>query len=577
MSRHRVSVVESDIRVVPPLDLTSFAQRMPENVIVINAEGPETRVGVLENGRLAEYFMERKRHRGTVGGIYRAKVRRVLPGMQAAFLDLGPTVERAAFMHVGDIVGGGDDKQLFELEREAPADGGAGRTRSRKVDSDRKIQDLLKPQQNLIVQIVKDPIGQKGARVTGFVSLPGRYGVLLPAVDHVGISRRIGTDKTRRRLREVVNSVRPKGTGFIVRTAAETAQDDEVRDDISYLIRLWEQIGAREQKLKGPGVLYADLDLVLRSLRDLLREDTKEIVIDSEEQFDRAVKFVNAFLPRYVERITHYTGRKPIFDHFPVESALKTAVGRHVPLESGGHLVIDQSEALTAIDVNTGSFVGSREEGLESTVTKNNLEASQEIARQLRLRNIGGIIVADFVDMEKEENRLHVWEVFNNALSADRARCNVTRISELGLVEMTRKRTRESLIQLLTEPCPTCDGSAVVKSTETVANEVLREVRRLGNSVQANRIQVEAPVAVIEYLQTNERTYMDELEKKFQKLIDLKADPNLKPDVYRVAGRASDDEPPARKKTARKPAAKSKRKPAAKKPTTRKPRAAPKG
>lgn len=551
---------------------------MPENVLVINAEGPETRVGVLENNHLAEYYMERKRDRGTVGSIYRAKVRRVLPGMQAAFLDLGPGVERAAFLHVGDIVGAGDDKRLFELEREAPADGSSnGRSaRSRKQDSERNIRDLIRPQQNIIVQIVKDPIGQKGARVTGYVSLPGRYGVLMPAVDHVGISRRIGTDKQRRRLRDIVNSVRPKGTGFIVRTAAETAEDSEIRDDIAYLTKLWEQIGAREQKQKGPGLLYGDLDLLLRTLRDLLSDDTKEIVIDSEEQHARALKFVNAFLPRYSERITRYDGQKPIFDHFAIEPALKTAVGRHVPLPSGGHLVIDQSEALTAIDVNTGSFVGSGGQSLEDTVTKNNLEASQEIARQLRLRNIGGIIVADFVDMDKEANRLQVWETFNGALALDRSRCNVTRISELGLVEMTRKRTRESLNQLLTEPCPTCEGSAVVKSTETVANEVLREVRRLGSSVQANRIQVEATPVVIEFLQAHERSYMDELEKKFQKLVDLKADSTLRPDIYRVAGRSS-EEKPAKKRSSRRPPAKPKpkRKPPAKKPSARKPRAAP--
>jgi len=506
------------------------------NMLVVNAEGPETRVAVVEEGSLAEFFVERKRDRGIVGNIYRGKITRVLPGMQAAFVDLGPKVERAAFLYVADVLGSGDERKLFEDSETDDADespeGAASRlARSRKQLANRKIEDLLKPGQNVVVQVVKDPIGQKGARVTGYISLPGRYSVFMPHVSQVGVSKRIGSDKERRRLRDLVNEARPKGTGFIVRTAAEDANDQELRDDVDFLARLWGEIEGREQDMKGPGLVYADLDLVLRCIRDLMREDTAEVVIDDEEQFDRMRKFTMAFLPRFAERIKKYENRRPIFDHYHIEPALRLAVSRKVPLKSGGSLVIDQGEALTAIDINTGN--------LEDTVTANNLEACEEVARQLRLRNIGGIIVIDFVDMDKEGNRRKVWDAFQKALSKDRARTNVTKISELGLVEMTRKRTRESLVQLLTEPCPTCEGAGVVKSMATVAYEVLREVRRSGTLVDNDKIEIEAAPRVAEVLQRQERDYLDSLEKRFQKMITVMGQKGWKPDQFRVAGRMS--------------------------------------
>src|SRR5215470_17346783 len=464
-----------------------------QNTLVVNAEGPEIRVAVIEDGRLAEFFVERKQDRGIVGNIYRGKVTRVLPGMQAAFVDLGSKVERAAFLYVADVLGSGEEKKLFEdaetedVGDDAPEGAASRIARSRKQLAARKIEDLLKPGQSVLVQVVKDPIGAKGARVTGYLSLPGRYSVFMPHVAQVGVSRRIGSDKERRRLRDLVNEVRPKGTGFIVRTAAEDASDQELRDDVDFLARLWGEIEARHDKMHGSGLVYADLDLALRVVRDLLREDTSEVQIDDEEQYDRVRKFTLAFLPRFAERIKRYDGRRPIFDFYGIEPALRVAVSRRVPLKSGGSLVIDQGEALTAIDINT--------------VTANNLEACEEVARQLRLRNIGGIIVIDFVDMDKEANRRKVWDAFQKALSRDRARTNVTKISELGLVEMTRKRTRESLVQLLTEPCPTCEGSGVVKSVTTVAYEILREVRRSGTLVDNDKIEIECAPRVAEVLQ----------------------------------------------------------------------------
>src|SRR5262245_2353008 len=361
----------------------------------------------------------------------------------------------------------------------------------------------------------------------------------MPHVAQVGVSKRIGSDKERRRLRDLVNEARPKGTGFIVRTAAEDASDQELRDDVDFLARLWGEIERREEHMSGPGLVYADLDLALRCIRDLMREDTSEVVIDDDEQYDRVKKFTMAFLPRFSERVKKYDHRRPIFDHYHIEPALRLAVSRRVPLRSGGSLVIDQGEALTAIDVNTGSFTNTGSGNLEDTVTANNLEACEEVARQLRLRNIGGIIVVDFVDMDKEGNRRKVWDAFQKALSRDRARTNVTKISELGLVEMTRKRTRESLVQVLTEPCPTCEGSGVVKSVVTVAYEILREVRRSGTLVDNEKIEIECAPRVADLLSKQERDYLDHLEKRFQKLITVVGQKGWKPDQYRVAGKMS--------------------------------------
>src|SRR5512143_3010086 len=527
--------------------LATDCRAFMQNMLVVNAEGPETRVAVVEEGSLAEFFVERKRDRGMVGNIYRGKVTRVLPGMQAAFVDLGSKVERAAFLYVADVLGSGEEKKLFEdAETEDASDdapeGAASRiARSRRQLASRKIEDLLKPGQSVLVQVVKDPIGAKGARVTGYLSLPGRYSVFMPHVAQIGVSKRIGSDKERRRLRDLVNEARPKGTGFIVRTAAEDANDQELRDDVDFLARLWGEIEKREETSHGPGLIYADLDLGLRCIRDLMREDTSEVMIDDEEQYERVKKFTLAFLPRFAERVKKYEGRRPIFDHYHVEPALRLAVSRRVPLRSGGSLVIDQGEALTAIDVNTGSFTNTGSGSLEDTVTANNLEACEEVARQLRLRNIGGIILVDFVDMDKEGNRRKVWDAFQAALKRDRARTNVTKISELGLVEMTRKRTRESLVQLLTEPCPTCEGAGVVKSVTTVAYEILREVRRSGMLVDNDKIELEAAPRVAEILSRQERDYLDMLEKRFQKLITVMGQKGWKPDQFRVAGKMSSE------------------------------------
>jgi ribonuclease G len=521
---------------------------MGENLVVVNAEGPETRVGLLEDGRLAEYFLERKQERGIVGNIYRGKVQRVLPGMQAAFVKLADQIEKAAFLYGGDVVGAIDDVQeLFgeDFERDGDDSGQAparnkGQTkrvagkRGPSRANPRRIEELIKDRQEVLVQVVKDSIGKKGARVTGHISLPGRYVVFMPQVGQIGVSRRIATDAERRRLRKLVDSARPPSAGFIVRTAAEGATDDEIRDDVDFLLKLWQEIGKRQETAKAPALVYADLDLVLRCIRDRLTDDIRAVIIDSEAEYERVRRFVSAFMPRWMERIQHYRGRDAIFDHYGLEAALRQALERKVNLKSGGSLVIDQGEALTSVDVNTGSFVGKRD--LEETLTKNNLEACHEVVNQLRLRNMGGIVVIDFVDMEKEQNRKKVLSAFTEALSSDHSRTNVTKMSELGLVEMTRKRTRESLSQLLTETCPSCDGRGRVKSAQTVAYEALRDVRRLGQALAGDTIVVTCAPAVARRLKTEERQYVDELEKRFHKLVDVKASANLKPEDFKVAG-----------------------------------------
>ena len=549
---------------------------MPDNKLVVSSEGPEARLGLLEGGVLVEYFLERARERGISGNLYKGRVSRVLPGLQAAFVDLGKTVEKKAYLYVGDVLGAGDERRLLEgydggdddggdaeesAEPAAPTKGGPaarkkvrggkgaqpgarGRRGAKKpVAHSRKIEDLLKEGQEVLVQIVKEAVGNKGARVTGYVSLPGRHCVLMPTIDKVGVSHRIASDGERKRLRKIVDSARPRDAGFIIRTAAEGADDQEIRDDVDYLLKLWDQIRQKSAQTKAPALVYADLDLVLRSVRDLLRDNIAEMVIESEEQYQRARRFDTAFMPKYTERIKLYQGRTPLFDAYGIEEALRAAIHRRVPLKSGGSLVIDQGEALTAIDVNTGRFIG--KDDLEKTITRNNLEACDEVARQLRLRNIGGIIVVDFVDMEKESNRKQVWEAFQKALARDSTRCNVTKISELGLVEMTRKRTRESLLQMITQPCPICSGRGVIKSTTALAHEILREVRRVGATVKTDRILVECPPPVAELLDRYERRYLDELEKRFQKKVDIKASTSIAFDQYKVEGRVVKVEEPS--------------------------------
>ena len=508
---------------------------MGGTLLVVNCDGPETRVALIEHGQLAELYIERRRERGIVGNIYKGKVVRVLPGMQASFVDIGE--DKAAFLYVADVRGSAEDfKALFldddearEERDELPKDEMA------RAANRARIEDLLKEGQDVLVQVAKAPMGTKGARCTSYVSLPGRNLVFMPTVNHVGISRRIGTDKERKRLRSIIDSMRPEGAGFIVRTVAEGVSEKDLRGDMEFLIKLWNSILKRNGQSKSPSLLYNDLDLLLRTVRDLFTADVDKLIIDSRAEYERVVKFVQTFMPEFTGRIEHYQGREPIFDGYGIEAEIDRALQRKVWLKSGGYLVIDEGEALTAIDVNTGKFVGKK--NLEETITKNNVEACKEVAEQLRLRNIGGIIVVDFIDMDRAQNRERVSRALAEALKNDRAKANVTAISELGLVEMTRKRTRESLLKNLTEPCFYCEGRGYLKSEATVCYEVLREIRRNGSGFKEDTIEVRCHPKIADILATGDQQFVDDLEKRLQKKIIIKARPESHLEEYEIVGK----------------------------------------
>jgi ribonuclease G len=441
--------------------------------ILINVTPQETRVAVVQQGVVQEVQIERASARGLVGNVCMGRVVRVLPGMQSAFIDIGGA--RAAFLHVADIWG----------QRQEGADA-------------KPIERLLGEGQNLMVQVVKDPLGTKGARLSTQISIAGRLLVYLPQESHIGISQRIEDEEERVHLREKLQQLLPPDItgGFIVRTMAETASDRELSADVEYLGKLWKDIQARAKSAAPAALLYQDLDLSLRVLRDFANEETARILIDSRETFQKVEAFAHEFMPNVAARLEHYAGERPLFDLHGVEDEIEKALARRVDLKSGGYLIIDQTEALTTVDVNTGGFVGGR--SFDDTIFKTNLEASQVIARQLRLRNLGGIIIIDFIDMDSEEHRNAVLNEFRKALARDRTRMTVNGFTQLGLVEMTRKRTRESLAHVLCEPCPVCEGRGELKTAQTVCYQVLRELLREARQFDAREFRVLASQHVID-------------------------------------------------------------------------------
>ena len=447
--------------------------------ILINVTPQETRVAVAGSGVVQELLVERAASRGLVGNIYMGKVARVLPGMQSAFVEIG--LPRAAFLHVADIWDNRGEQGSFT----------------------KPIEKVLAEGQPLLVQVLKDPIGTKGARLSTQVSIAGRLLVYLPHDPHIGISQRIEGEGGRQALRERLRELLPadeKG-GFIVRTLAESAGEDELRADIDYLRSLWRVIRERSGGCAGgaqPQLLYQDLSLAERVLRDMASADTARVVIDSRENFQKLAAFAETYVPKLRGKLEHYTGERPLFDLYNVETEIERALSRRVELKSGGTLVIDQTEAMTTIDVNTGGFVG--RSNFDDTVFKTNLEAAQAIARQLRLRNLGGIIIVDFIDMDTDEHRSAVLDELKRALASDRTRMTVSGFTALGLVEMTRKRTRESLAHVLCEPCPVCEGRGEVKTARTVCYEILREILRESRAFHAKEFRVLAAQPVIDLL-----------------------------------------------------------------------------
>jgi len=487
--------------------------------VLINITPQETRIAMVENGVLQEINIERSRSRGMVGNIYRGRVTRVLPGMEAAFVDIGE--ERAAFLHVSDVELKMDDPDT-ELESSPPS-----------------IDTLLRTGQNVLVQVIKDPIGTKGARLTTEITIPSRYLVYVPNGRNIGVSSRIEDKNERERLKtsltelilEEEGSLEGVG-GLILRTAAEGVDEEQLRHDYRFLRRLWSNLGERRQQMTDPGLVYEDLPLALRTLRDTLGQFVEKIRIDSRETYHRAISFAEEMVPDILPIVEHYPGERPIFELHNIEEEIQRALEKRVALKSGGYIVIDQTEAMTTIDVNTGAFVGHKT--LEETIFKTNLEAAASIARQLRLRNLGGIIIIDFIDMAEPEHRVQVHQALNRALERDHARTKVCDVSSLGLVEMTRKRTRESLEHVLCETCPVCAGRGSVKTAETVCYEIFREVTRDARQYQPKSMLVIASASVIDRLREEDSTSLAELQEFTGVPLKLQIDLHYQPEQYDI-------------------------------------------
>ncbi len=456
-------------------------------VILINVTPPETRVAVIENGVLQELVIERDKQKGLVGNIYKGKVCRVLPGMQAAFVDIG--LDRAAFLHLSDF-------SSRELEEKG---------------SD-NIELYLHESQSIVVQVTKDPIGTKGARLTTEISIPSRYQVYMPYANNYGVSQRIECDTERTRLKACIENFKEKHQcgGFIARTAAECVSEPVLFSDMTFLIKLWESILEKANHCEPKSLVHEDLSLSIRTLRDLYKEGIEGIRVDSAEAHRKMVKFAEVFLPEIVPLVEHYQGECPVFDIYNVEDEISRALDRKVKLKSGGHLVFDQTEAMTTVDVNTGGYVGGR--NLEETIFKTNLEAAQTISRQLRLRNLGGIIIIDFIDMQSEDHKKQVLDALQRNLDKDHAKSKITEVSALGLVEMTRKRTRESLEHILCEPCNACGGRGVLKTAETMCLEIFREIIREVRQYKVQELLVLASNDVVAMLLDEEADMLAELE-----------------------------------------------------------------
>ena len=462
--------------------------------LLINVTPMECRVALIENGTVNELFVERTAKRGLVGNIYKGKVVRVLPGMQAAFVDIG--LSRTAFLHINDMV--------WSRQKPTP-----------------NVFELLQPGQILTVQVMKDMLGSKGARLSTDLSIPSRYLVLMPYGSHTGVSQRIESEEERNRLRSIIENIQAKHQlpgSVIVRTAAEGVAEQDIAQDMAYLAKLWEYIQRKQKNIAVPTLIFEELPLPQRIIRDLANEKTAKIYVDSREVHGKLQEFVAEFVPTMQDRLLHYPGECPIFDLYSVEDDIQKALQTRVALKSGGYLMIDQTEAMTTIDVNTGSYVGGRT--LEDTVFKTNMEATQVIARQLRLRNLGGIIIIDFIDMQEAEHRADVLKQFEHMLERDHAKTKITQVSELGLVEMTRKRTRESLEHLLCESCPTCQGRGYVKTAESVCYEIFREILRYTRAFSSKSgFTVVAHPLVIDRLLTIEAAAVADLEHFIDRVI----------------------------------------------------------
>ena len=517
--------------------------------ILINRSFGETRVALLEDGVVSEVYVERDHELGLVGNIYKGRVTRVLPGMQAAFVDIG--LERAAFLYADDIrpkdnssrtpkpvdANAAQEDQPHEIEDDKAAyesdliENAKAEVREQEQPREHtNIAHLVKEGDEIVCQVSKDPIGSKGARISTYISLPGRYLVFMPTTDHVGISKRITEEAERKRLRQIVEELRTGTEGYIVRTEGASLSSEKLREDMDFLETLWSDVGIATQEKTAPSLLLPDLDLVLRATRDLFTHDVERLIIDNEKEYERIRRFLSKFSPDLLERISLYDSKVGLFEQHSVEGEIERALQRKVGMKSGASIVLDQAEALTAIDVNTGGFVG--KQNLEATILRTNLEAVKEIVTQLRLRNIGGIIVIDFIDMESADARERVYTAFVDELKRDRAKTHVLPISGLGVIEMTRKRVRESLGRRLTDPCPYCEGRGRIRSRSTIAHEIFREVARQAD--KEGHVMVLANPEIAAILAEEESDTLTKVEEFIGKPVIVEARNDFHHEAYRV-------------------------------------------
>ncbi len=525
--------------------------------MIVSSSAHETRVAILEDDQVAEIFIERERQRGVVGNLYKGRVSKVLPGMQSAFIDLG--LERDGFLYVTDVIPSSEEFDRLETDEDdlslPSADDGAAATaahppanasqprrggpsgpsgrrdRDREKGPEPKIEELLKEGEEIIVQVAKEPLGTKGARLTSHATMPGRFLVFMPTVDHVGVSRKIDSREERSRLRGIVREFREQHGftgGVIIRTAAAGRPKDDIVSDLSYFHQVWTEIRQKSEASRAPAVVYREQSLVAKLLRDLLTEEFSAIRIDNEGEYRRACELVERIMPPLAPKVKHYEKEYPIFDEYGVQAEIDRALRSKVWLKSGGSIVINQTEALVAIDVNTGRYVGKKTAGrLEDTILKTNLEAGKEIIRQIRLRDLGGIIVLDFIDMEEKKNRQKVFQSVEQELRKDRAPSKALQVSDFGLVIITRKRVKQSLERVLTEPCPYCAGAAVIKSSSTICYEILSEVKKISGDLDGQSLLLRVNPDIARVLRGEEHAVFKDLKQSLGREIAVRPDAQL--------------------------------------------------
>ena len=513
--------------------------------MIVSSNGHETMVAILEDDLVAEIFVERERHRGVVGNVYKGRVSKVLPGMQSSFIDLG--LERDGFLYVADVMdtlaefdklAGDEDDEAGGASNGNGNSGGGRRERDRQDRPTQKIEELLKEGQEIVVQVVKEPLGTKGARLTSHVTMPGRFLVFMPTVDHIGVSRKIESREERGRLRGIVKEFREAHGftgGVIIRTAAGGRPKEDILGDLDAFHKIWTEMRQRNESSRAPAVLFQEQSIVARLLRDLLTEDFQAIRIDNAQEYQRVMELIERIMPSLAPKVKLYSKPFPIFDEYGVQAEIDKALKSKVYLKSGGSIVINQTEALVAIDVNTGRFVGKKTSGrLEDTIVKTNLEAVKEIVRQVRLRDLGGIIVLDLIDMEDKKNRQKVYQAVEQELRKDRSPSKALQVSDFGLVIITRKRVKQSLERVLTEPCPYCAGTGVIKSSSTICYEILNEVKKVGPDINGHRLLLRVNPDIARALKEEENAVLKDLRQAIGKDVTIKADVHLHHEQFDV-------------------------------------------